>query len=432
MAHPDFTVVGGGVAGLVVARRLAAGGATVVLHESTRVLGGTVAEHTVGGIGLDAGAESFAVRTGSVAALLTELGLADDIVVPLPGSAWLQRAQSDAVPLPATSLLGIPADPLADDVVAAIGRDAAELAAARDAVPLGAVPASLGGLVRERMGAAVLDGLVGPVVRGVHSIDPDALAIERAHPRLRDALAEHGSLAGAVAGLRAAAPPGSAVAGIRGGMHRLPAALARDAERLGADLRLGSHIADPGALAGRVVLAAPGPSARRGRDITLVTLVLHAPELDAAPRGSGLLVAEGAPGIGARALTHATAKWEWLREAAEGLHVVRLSYDVDPGPRPAATARADAAALLGVELAPDAVIDVARVTWTRPAPAGGPTAPGPGGDPTAPGPGGHPEAPRPDDTAPGGRIVVGETIAGSGLAGIVAHAERTAGNLLAS
>ncbi|HEY9423391.1 MAG TPA: FAD-dependent oxidoreductase, partial [Microterricola sp.] len=36
----DFAVVGGGVAGLVVARRLAAAGAEVVLFEQTQRLGG--------------------------------------------------------------------------------------------------------------------------------------------------------------------------------------------------------------------------------------------------------------------------------------------------------------------------------------------------------------------------------------------------------
>jgi oxygen-dependent protoporphyrinogen oxidase len=153
---------------------------------------------------------------------------------------------------------------------------------------------------------------------------------------------------------------------------------------------------------GRVVIAAPGivAPAAPGRRIDLVTLVVEQDELDAAPRGTGLLVAAGAP-IGARALTHATAKWAWLREAADGRHVLRLSYDVTPGD-PAAAARADAEALLGVPL--PVVVDTAHVSWVRPAPS----------------------AP-----VPGGVTVVGETVAGSGLAGIVAHAERTAAALLA-
>ena len=73
-------------------------------------------------------------------------------------------------------------------------------------------------------------------------------------------------------------------------------------------------------------------------------------------------MAEGAP-VGARALTHVTAKWEWVAAAAAGRHVLRLSYDGGPRAGLVADARRDAAALLGVTLpAPD---DAAAVTWER-------------------------------------------------------------------
>lgn len=398
---PEFSVVGGGVAGLVTARRLAASGAAVTLFEASDRLGGTVAWHEVAGITLDAGAESFAVRGGAVEALLTELGMAGDIVAPAPGPAWLQPAAGDAVPLPATALLGIPSDPLADDVVRVVGREAAERAVALDAAPVIAVPPTLGALVRERLGSDVLDRLVAPVVHGVHSQHPDDVPVARAHPGLTDALIAAGSLCGAVARLRAAAPPGSAVAGIRGGIHRLVPTLAEDLVNLGGDIRLGTRIDDLEALGGTVIVAGPGIAAPAGpgRRIDLVTLVVEQDELDAAPRGSGMLVAQGAP-VGARALTHATAKWAWLREAAAGRHVLRLSYDATPV-EPVASARADAETMLGVRL--PAVVGTAVVSWTRPATA----------------------------APPAGLAVVGETVAGSGLAGIVAHAERTAAQLLA-
>ncbi|WP_194395900.1 protoporphyrinogen/coproporphyrinogen oxidase [Microbacterium atlanticum] len=397
----DFSVVGGGVAGLVVARRLASSGASVTVFEASDRLGGTVARIDVAGIGLDAGAESFAVRDGAVTSLLDELGLAGDVVAPSPRPAWLQPATGDAAPLPATALLGIPADPLAADVVRVVGRSAAERAAELDAQPLAAVPETLGALVRERLGDEVLDRLVAPVVHGVHSQHPDDVPVARAHPALPAAVAAAGSLAVAVARLRADAPPGAAVAGIRGGVHRLVPALADDLERHGGRIRLGTRVDDLGALGGTVVVAAPGVAgpADPGRRIDLVTLVVEQEELDAAPRGTGLLVAAGAP-VAARALTHATAKWEWLREAAAGRHVLRLSYDETPA-HPVDAARADAAFLLSVPL-PDAV-DAAQVSWVRPAAA----------------------------SVPAGMVIVGETVAGSGLAGIVAHAERTAAELIA-
>ena len=396
----DFSVVGGGVGGLVVARRLAASGASVTVFEASDHLGGTIAQLDLGGLALDAGAESFAVRGGAVEALLAELGLAGDIVAPAPRPAWLQPVTGDAVPLPATALLGIPADPLADDVVRVVGLAAAERAAALDARPVGEVPATLGALVRERHGAEMLDRLVAPVVHGVHSQHPDELPVTRAHPALADAVMSAGSLSGAVARLRAAAPPGAAVAGIRGGINRIVPALADDLLRRGGDIRLGTRIDDLAALEGAVVVAAPGVAtpAAPGRRIDLVTLLVEQDELDAAPRGTGLLVAAGAP-VAARALTHATAKWEWLREAAGGRHVIRLSYDETPAD-PVAAAVADAQTLLGVRL--PVVVDAAHVFWVRPAAA----------------------------SVPSDVVVVGETVAGSGLAGIVAHAERTAAELL--
>jgi oxygen-dependent protoporphyrinogen oxidase len=400
-ASGRFAVVGGGVAGLVVARRLAASGAAVTLFEASDRLGGTVARHEVGGLALDAGAESFAVRGGVVAALLAELGLADDIVAPTPGPAWLQPVTGEAVPLPATALLGIPSDPLAPDVVRVVGRAAAERAIELDALPVHAVPPTLGALVRERFGDEVLDRLVAPVVHGVHSQHPDDVPVARAHPGLTDAVTSTGSLAAAVAQLRAAAPPGSAVAGLRGGVNRIVPALAEDLARLGGDIRLSTPVHDIATLDGTVVVAAPSLAApgAAGRRIDLVTLVVEQDELDAAPRGTGLLVADGAP-VGARALTHATAKWAWLRDAAAGRHVLRLSYDATPAD-PVAAARADAETLLGVAL--PVVVDAAHVSWVRPAAA----------------------------VAPNGITVVGETVAGSGLAGLIAHAERTASELLA-
>jgi oxygen-dependent protoporphyrinogen oxidase len=403
---PEFSVVGGGVAGLVIARRLAASGRTVTLYEATDRLGGAVAQHSVAGIDLDAGAESFAVRGGIVAALAIELGLGPDLVEPRPGPAWLQPATGRPVPMPQTSLLGIPARPLAADVIAAVGLPTAMRAQLdvylkpvrlRDATRLGA-------LVRARMGGGMVDKLVAPVVRGVHSMHPDDLELDRAAPGLRAALDRHGSLAAAVGEIRASQTPGSAVAGIRGGVHRLVTRLAAELEALGAAVRLGERVDDLGRLPGTVIAAAPGliGPAAPGRRVVLATLVVEQSELDAAPRGSGLLVAEGAHGIRARALTHATAKWEWLRERAGDRHVLRLSYDDEPTDL-AETARADAESLLGVPLPATSVVGFARAAWLRPA----------GVD------------------VPDGVVIVGETVAGSGLAGIVSHANQQADRLLA-
>ncbi|MBD8537027.1 protoporphyrinogen/coproporphyrinogen oxidase, partial [Plantibacter sp. CFBP 13570] len=119
--------------------------------------------------------------------------------------------------------------------------------------------------------------------------------------------------------------------------------------------------------AGDPVLPAP---------IELVTIVLDEPALDAAPRGSGLLVAPGST-LHAKALTHATAKWAWLadraKEHGEHRHVVRLSFGRQ-GEADAtsaltdeellSTALHDASVMLGVQLDPGSVRGFHRISWT--------------------------------------------------------------------
>ncbi|MGC0369372.1 protoporphyrinogen oxidase [Microbacterium sp. SLBN-111] len=107
--------------------------------------------------------------------------------------------------------------------------------------------------------------------------------------------------------------------------------------------------------------------------VEVVTLVVHAPALDAAPRGTGVLTVPGSHV--AKALTHSTAKWDWVRDATEpGIHVVRVSFGAQ-GEEPAtaaldddaaaALALSEAAALLGVELAPTALRAAHRARYVQ-------------------------------------------------------------------
>ncbi|MCL3861641.1 FAD-dependent oxidoreductase [Actinotalea sp. K2] len=426
MPAVDVVVVGAGIAGLVLARDLALQGRRVVVLEAEDVPGGCVASHVVAGLRLDAGAESFATRSPAVRDLVEELGLGDDVVLPRPLGAWthLPGRTPPSYPLPRAGMLGIPASPWAPDVRAVIGLlgalrasadrllparvglgdgagSAATAGSAGSAVGAGSAafagsaaspgpwassarhgsPGSLGRLVRVRLGRRVLERLVAPVVSGVHSAHPDEVDLDTVVPGLRAEVLRRGSLGGAVTRMRAAAPAGAAVAGLRGGMNRLVSALVDDLTARDVEIRTGCRVegverADlavdvaPGHAADRwrvtfehggsltaptVVLAVPGPAAvwlLRGTgtadavapvetDVILATLVLDAPALDAAPRGTGLLVAEERsvspaveagprstqPRVQAKALTHGTAKWDWLDEAAgAGRHVLRLSY----------------------------------------------------------------------------------------------------------
>lgn len=422
-ADRHVIVVGGGIGGLVAARECARIGMRVTLLESEDELGGAIRRADLDGLVVDAGAESYATRGGHVRKLIDELGLADHIVTPNPAGAWLVGAPGvAAAPLPKGGILGIPANPFADDVRRIIGwRGAWRAYVDRLRPPLTiGQERSLGALVARRMGAKVRDLLVAPVTAGVYSANPDDVDTEVAAPGLNAALTRAGSLSGGVAQLladrsdRTKKAPGSAVEALGGGMSRLVDALAADLQELGAAVRTGaaaesiapdgddwtvtlSPIAVDGAeperetiTADAVIIANAEPSARallsghvtglgdagEAPQIEIVSLLIDSRALDAAPRGSGVLTVPGSHT--AKALTHATAKWGWLGDAAGSRHVVRVSFGAQGDP--AATADLDddaaahlalseASALLGVSLPPSSLIAAHRARFTQSQPA---------------------------------------------------------------
>ncbi|MGO4492614.1 protoporphyrinogen oxidase [Arthrobacter sp. 2YAF22_2] len=438
-AAPTAVVVGGGISGLLAARELARAGVRTTVLEATEEWGGCVGSHVVAGLTLDSGAESFATRTPAVAGLAEELGLGAQIVPPNPGGAWVQLPEGPRE-LPKTGVLGIPANPWDPEVRRSLGL-LGSLRASLDALLPAAVgtragSTSIAALVRARMGSRVLDRLVSPVVGGVHSADPALLDVDMVAPGLRAGIRTHGSLAAAVAAQRRGAAPsataptgatpaaqrsgtprpglqkaGSAVAGLRGGMHTLIDALVRELRGLdvallsgtradGVQRTLGGWRVTAGRSvfdAERLVVAVEGPAAvallagtlpgltelrpAAGPDVRLVTLVLDSPDLDTAPRGTGVLVSPQSPGIRAKALTHATAKWAWLAERTPpGRHVLRLSYGRGDGSPAGGAGRArrepgtdeelfdaaleDAATLLAVPLSRSAVVGWDVVRWS--------------------------------------------------------------------
>lgn len=356
----DALVIGGGIAGLSAAWQLTQDGLKPLLVEARGYLGGLIAPGYIGPVQVDLGAETFVPRGVETAQMVAALGLealapsGDGARLFLPPnrangeSHWrLWRFLRDAY-------LGIPADPSADDVVAVLGAKAAQRAAQDrhlgSEVGQGAEGETLAGFVAARMGQAVVDRLVRPIVAGIYTCDPADLATDTVTPGLRQATREHGCLADAVAFLlarsRKATGGRSVDKCVRGGMFQLTAALSQAITTAGGTVltRVGAQqlIAPDSSGYWQVVLAPtkPGPTpssepvpagtprtlrtkrlvvacsarpalrllasanlAALDTDITIpvgapiarYSLLVDSPELDAAPVGQGLLVAPASP-----------------------------------------------------------------------------------------------------------------------------------------
>ena len=537
----DALVIGGGIAGLTAAWDLVRAGLRPLLIEARGYTGGLVAAGSIGGARMDLGAEGFVVRGQAATSMLAELGLRTAaphgrprlFLPPLAPGTGEQLPQWGLHRFPDHAYLGIPADPLAPDVVAIIGQEAARRAAQDADLPgtVGTGPEDSGDLasfVAARMGAGVLERLVRPIVAGIHSADPADLAADVVMPGLRRATAELGSLSAAVAAVlerRRARKDGaggrSVDAAVEGGLFRLTDALREAIEAGGGSVRTrtGAQWLRPGSgqehaggqapaawrvgiaptrrgatpsdepvpdgaqevvTTDRVVVACSAGAALRllrgipnlpasateltvpvGAPIARFTLVARVPELSGEPVGSGLLVApagvaepaasssagagasglvsdETDPGEGpvsladcpvrAKALSHLSAKWPWVGAELRALHgpdvhALRLSYGRPGQPRPQVdlqVALDDVAALTGVRIEPEAVIDHMLVRWDGTLP------------PVTPA---YRERTRrlEDQLAPvTGLEVTGAWVAGTGIAAVVEHARAAVGRLVGS
>jgi oxygen-dependent protoporphyrinogen oxidase len=327
-----FAVVGAGLAGLAAARELAAGGHEVVVLEASGQVGGKVRASEVGGRLVDEGADSMLRRVPWGVELAEAVGLT--VVSPATGEASLW---TDAMrPLPAGTVMGIPTDlDAVRDVVGPV-RETLGAPVTEDL--------SVGALVRSRLGDAVVDQLVDPLLGGVYAGRADDLSVQVTLPQLWPHLAGHRSLVEAARAARGIPTPGPVFAQTAGSLGLLPVAVAR-----GLDVRLSTTVrglartasgwrletgsaAAPSYLdAEGVVLAVPAaPAAKllRGHvateelagvnyaSVAIVTLVLDGPSPGA---GSGYLV-PAVTGRSTKAVTFTSRKWD-----RDGPAVVRAS-----------------------------------------------------------------------------------------------------------
>jgi oxygen-dependent protoporphyrinogen oxidase len=227
---PLVAVLGAGVAGLSAARELVRLGATVIVLESSDLVGGKVRVSDVGGLPVDEGADSLLRRVPWGVDLAEQAGFT--LIAPASGAASL-LTRGVLKPLPVGTVMGIPADLdalAAADVLSAEGLSSAQHERAGEPVT---EDLSVGDLVGSRLGREVVDRLVDPLLGGVYAGRADQLSVQATLPQLWPHLAQHRSLLDAARAARGTPGPGPVFAGIEGGLGHLPPVLAE-----GLDVRL--------------------------------------------------------------------------------------------------------------------------------------------------------------------------------------------------
>ena len=253
---PRIAVLGGGIAGLSAAFRLAELSAKfehpldITLLERGDRLGGPLCTIRDRGFIAEAGADSFLTEKPQALDLARRLGLADQIV---PTRAefrrtWVVRKGALAEIPEGFSLLAparlIPM--LRSPLLSPMGKLRVVI---EPLIPRRKESGdeSLASFVRRRLGREVLERIAQPLAGGIYTADPERLSLRATLPRFAEMESLYGSV---IRGLRAAARSSSAssrgasgarwslFASLRGGIGTMVESLA---QRLGDKIRLGAE-----------------------------------------------------------------------------------------------------------------------------------------------------------------------------------------------
>jgi oxygen-dependent protoporphyrinogen oxidase len=377
--RPHVAVVGGGIAGLTAALDVleALPSAAVTVLEGSDRLGGKLRRVPVAGHLVDVGAEALLATRPEAVDLVRRVGGGDDLAAPATTTASIwSRGRLRA--LPPGTVMGVPSNP--DAARGILTDDEVERVRHEQPWPGGRLDAdvSVGDYVGTRLGRAVVDRLVEPLLGGVYAGHAGRLSLQATVPALWQRATRGESLLvppGSGTSFRPPASPSARppFAGLRGGVGRLPELVAAELSRRGATLRTGAVVralrrsgsgwglvvgsaahpevldADavvlcvPAAPASRLLRPhAPGAAAALGEVETassaVVTLALERTGVAGLP-GSGFLV----PPVERRTIKAATfsfRKWAWTGELSPD--VVHLRASVGRAREEADLQRADA------------------------------------------------------------------------------------------
>ncbi len=249
MSRASVVVIGGGISGLAAAWELTGGTdgpddttPRVELIEARERVGGSLATTAFAGRTIDLGPDGFLARRPEAKTLVGELGWADRLepVGASGASLWLRGALHE---IPSGLALGVPTT--YEAVAAMRGLSwRARLAARRDQlVPVRlrvGEDASIGAIVRAKLGTELAYQFVEPMVGGIQAGRIDDLSAKSVFPPLLEAARRGGSLMKAMRPSGPPRPSGAATPlfySLLEGMGSLPLELARQLEARGVVIR---------------------------------------------------------------------------------------------------------------------------------------------------------------------------------------------------
>lgn len=188
-------VIGGGVTGLICARRLSQRGVRVILFESTSILGGQIRGARIAAHDIDLGAEAIHVSAPGMSALLSEVGLSDGLIKSNPGMSWLWTSKGlrrlpEGVGPSGPQKLG----PVLRSGVMSLG--GLVRAGLEPLVPRRKIrdDIGVGQYIGNRFGSEVVERLVDPVLGSLHAGNVYGLSLRSITPELATIADRRGSI----------------------------------------------------------------------------------------------------------------------------------------------------------------------------------------------------------------------------------------------
>ena len=185
VVRPTVAVVGGGISGLMCARRLSEQNVRVILFESSSIVGGQIRKARVADHEIDMGAEAIHVSAPGMTSLIGEVGLSGSLIKSNPGMSWLwtesglQRLPEGVGPSGPRKLRPV----LRSGVMSFGGLFRAGL---EPLVPRRKLRGDIavGNYVGKRFGTEVVDRFVDPVLGSLHAGDVYGLSLRAVTPEL--------------------------------------------------------------------------------------------------------------------------------------------------------------------------------------------------------------------------------------------------------